>query len=195
MGVAEILLAGSQGKLEMGSEPVPLWKDGGFVTDRFLPIAEETPLAFDIPATVSLARWRNERSALLNHEAPLALLIRPGEDWEEIGSDLSRFATISVSIAKFSDGRAFSIGRLIRERWAFGGELRAIGIFILDQMPLLCRVGFDAFEIRDPILRRQLESGAWPEVTAYLQPIDAARETPAGTRPWARRRAKEVGRT
>ena len=52
------------------------------------------------------------------------------------------------------------------------------------------RVGIDAFQVSDPVLIRQLETGEWPEVTDYLQPALASdAEVPAGTRPWARKRA------
>jgi uncharacterized protein (DUF934 family) len=54
-----------------------------------------------------------------------------------------------VNFPKFNDGRGFSIGRLLRERYGFRGELRAIGDVLRDQLFFLARCGFDAFALRD----------------------------------------------
>ena len=84
--------------------------------------------------------------------------------------------------------RAFSIARLLRERDGYEGEIRAIGVYIVDQVPLMRRVGIDAFVAEDPALVRALRSGVLPEVTNYLQPASDSRpEVPAGKRPWARK--------
>ena len=82
------------------------------------------------------------------------------------------------------------MARLLRERDGYDGEIRAVGAYIIDQVPLMARVGIDAFLTDDPILIAALSKGEWPEVPHYLQPaIDRGSEVPAGTRPWARRRA------
>ena len=79
--------------------------------------------------------------------------------------------------------------RLLRERDGYEGEIRAVGTYIIDQVPMMTRVGIDAFATVDPILIAAFEKGEWPEVPLYLQPaLDRGREVPAGTRPWARRR-------
>ena len=46
------------------------------------------------------------------------------------------------------DGRGYSIARLLRERYGWRGELRAIGDVLRDQLFYLTRCGFDAFELR-----------------------------------------------
>jgi phosphoadenosine phosphosulfate reductase len=170
---------------------MPLWKSGTFVEDDWRLVEDEEPLPEAGKAIVSLTRWRAERSALADRNAPLGLLIPPGSDWSDVVADLPRFPVITVTIPKFADGRASSIARLLRDRDGYKGEIRVMGDYILDQMPYMMRVGIDAFQVDDPILVRALERGAWPEVTDYLQPgVDGGREVPAGTRPWAR---KKVG--
>ena len=73
---------------------------------------------------------------------------------------------------------------------AINGEIRAVGAYIIDQVPLMARVGIDAFLTDDPVLIVALSTGEWPEMTHYLQPaLDRGGEVPAGTRPWARQRA------
>jgi uncharacterized protein (DUF934 family) len=166
-----------------------LWKNGKFVENDWRVVEDEEPLPDADKAIVSLKRWRDERATLAERNAPLGLLIPPGSDWTDIVDDLPRFPVIAVTIPKFADGRASSIARLLRDRDRYQGEIRAIGDYILDQMPYMRRVGIDAFQIEDPILIQALERGEWPEVTDYLQPANGENEIPAGTRPWARRKA------
>ena len=169
---------------------MPLWKDGSFIEDDWTVVADGEPVPDDGKVIVSLKRWRDERDALARRGAPLGLLIEPGSDWSDIVADLSRFPVIVVTIPKYADGRAFSIARLLRERDDYDGEIRALGSYIIDHVPLMARVGIDAFLTDDPVLVAALSKGAWPEMTHYLQPaVDRGSEVPAGTRPWARRRA------
>lgn len=164
-----------------------LWKNGSFVLDVFRRVADDEAIGADEAVIVSLARFRAERTELLARSAPLGVVIEPGADWSDIVTDLPRLAVVAADLPKFADGRAFSIGRLLRDRDGFTGELRAVGAFFLDQIPFLKRVGFDAFSTEDPLVLKGLREGRWPEVTEYLQPIADQGEVPAGTRPWARR--------
>jgi uncharacterized protein (DUF934 family) len=170
-----------------------LWKNGSFVDDAFRRVADDEALADGEGVIVSLARFRAERDVLLVRAAPLGVVIEPGADWSDIVADLPRLAVVAADLPKFADGRAFSIGRLLRDRDGFEGELRAVGAFFLDQIPFLKRVGFDAFSTDDPLVLKGLREGRWPEVTEYLQPVAEHGEVPAGTRPWARRPATQQG--
>jgi uncharacterized protein (DUF934 family) len=167
---------------------MPLWKDGGFVDDSWQVVDDDKPIPDSAPVLVSLKRWRAERDVLVGRNAPVGLVVAPGSDWGDIADDLPRFPVIAVTIPKYADGRAFSIARLLRERDGYEGEIRAIGKYIIDQVPLMERVGIDAFLTDDPVLVRAFEKGEWPEVTDYLQPAIGEGEVPAGTRPWARKR-------
>ena len=170
---------------------MPLWKDGQFVEDAWQIVADETPVPESVPAIVSLQRWRDQRDGLSGRNAPLGLLIAPGSKWDDVVDDLPRFPVIAVTIPKYADGRAFSIARLLRERDHYAGEIRAIGEYIIDQVPLMRRVGIDAFQTNDPVLIKAFERGDWPEVPHYLQPaLEGAAEVPAGTRPWRRKKAE-----
>ncbi len=62
------------------------------------------------------------------------------------GIDLSQFKVIGVNFPAFADGRGFTYARLLRERYNFTGELRALGNFIPDQLGYLLRVGFNSFD-------------------------------------------------
>jgi len=165
---------------------MPLWKNGEFVADAWQFVADDAPLPDDAPVFVTLARWRAERDALGRRNAPLGLVLPPGSIWDDIAADLSRFPAIAVEVPKYGDGRAFSIARLLRERDGYAGEIRAVGAYIIDQVPLMRRVGIDAFQTEDPVLVRALESGQWPEVPHYYQHTIGDVAAPGQTRPWAR---------
>jgi uncharacterized protein (DUF934 family) len=55
---------------------------------------------------------------------------------------------VEVNFPKFGDGRGYSIARLLRERYGYRGELRAVGHITRDLLFYLESCGFDAFELR-----------------------------------------------
>jgi phosphoadenosine phosphosulfate reductase len=140
----------------------------------------------DAPVLVSKERWLTERNGLAGRKAPIGLLIAAGDTVEDVAADVGRFALIALDFPKFSDGRAFSTARLLREKFRYTGELRAVGNVLSDQIPYMRRVGFDAFEVTHAPTRRALIEGRILEVTLYYQPAGVP-EPPTGTRPWHRR--------
>jgi uncharacterized protein (DUF934 family) len=77
------------------------------------------------------------------------LRLQPGDDPEGFLEELARVDRVDVHFPKFGDGRGYSIARLLRTRYAYKGELRAVGQFTRDHLPFMERVGFDAFELRE----------------------------------------------
>ncbi|MDO6442420.1 MULTISPECIES: DUF934 domain-containing protein [unclassified Marinobacter] len=89
---------------------------------------------------------------------------------------------IAVNFPKFSDGRGYSIGRLLRERFGYKNELRAIGDVLLDQLQFMKRCGFDTYELRpDKDIRKAAQS-----LNFFSQGYQAATDTDL---PLFRRRA------
>ena len=68
------------------------------------------------------------------------------EDVLQLGARLEGVQLIVLNFPKFTDGRAYSQARLLRERLGYRGELRATGAVFRDQLPFLLRCGFDSFE-------------------------------------------------
>lgn len=167
-----------------------LWNNGTFTADDWIVVPDADPVPTDRPALVSLARWRTERDALSARNAAIGIVLPPDAEWSEIVPDLSRFAVVAILFPKMMDGRGFSIARLLRDRDGYTGQIRAVGDFTVDMMPLMRRVGFDAFEVVSENVKKALDRGVWPEVPYYYQPVEADREAPAGTRPWMRKPGK-----
>ena len=47
------------------------------------------------------------------------------------------------------DGRAFSYARLLRDRYGYKGELRAVGFVLRDHLDFMARCGIDSFELME----------------------------------------------
>jgi uncharacterized protein (DUF934 family) len=74
------------------------------------------------------------------------MLVLPNtEDVLKLGDRLDDVTLIILDFPKFTDGRAYSQARLLRERLGYAGELRASGAVFIDQLPFLLRCGFDSF--------------------------------------------------
>lgn len=164
-----------------------LIKNGAAVADtwQILSLAEgETPESVSLPTgdlIVPLAVW-SSRQAELNGRAQLGLLLEPADDLAAIAADLSRFAVIAVRFPKFVDGRGYSTATLLRTRYAYTGELRAVGDVLIDQLFFYQRCGFDAFALRDD---KSVES-ALARLTPFPDRYQTSVDTP---QPLFRRRA------
>jgi uncharacterized protein (DUF934 family) len=120
-------------------------KDGHIVANDWRHLNDDEILP-EQAVTVSLPRWNSEKDRLLGCGVPLGLRLNSEDKLEEIADDLKYFSIIVLEFRQFTDGRSFSLARLLRDRYGFDGELRARGDFIRDQMFFLSRVGVNAFE-------------------------------------------------
>jgi uncharacterized protein (DUF934 family) len=69
-------------------------------------------------------------------------------DVESLAGDLPRLALVVLQFPKWTDGRAYSQARVLRQRLRYAGEIRATGDVLVDMMPLLHRCGVDAVVMR-----------------------------------------------
>jgi uncharacterized protein (DUF934 family) len=98
-----------------------------------------------------MATLIKERRVVANPPSPEGEVIRlePQDDPAAVASRLAGAARVEVNFPKFGDGRGFSIARLLRERYGYKGELRAVGEVARDHLYNLEQCGFDAFLLRD----------------------------------------------
>ena len=125
---------------------MPLFRETGIVEDPWLKLADAAAVPSDGMVLVSFARWREARAALLARRGPVGVALSNTDPVESLASDTARLDLIALHFPKFSDGRAYSQARLLRERLGYQGELRAIGGVLQDQLPFMLRCGFDSFE-------------------------------------------------
>ncbi|WP_372965131.1 DUF934 domain-containing protein [Marinobacter sp.] len=67
---------------------------------------------------------------------------------ELLEGKVNELPLIAVNFPRFVDGRGYSIGRLLRQRFGYTGELRAVGDVLLDQLQFMKRCGFDSYVLR-----------------------------------------------
>lgn len=103
-----------------------------------------------IPATakiiVPLKIWAAKPAAL--HGKTVGVWLDSADDPGALENDIYNLHIIAVNFPTFKDGRGYSTAYLLRTRYGYTGELRAIGDIQRDQLFYLQRVGFNAFAIR-----------------------------------------------
>ncbi len=98
---------------------------------------------------ISLTRFQNEGERLLSENRMVGVRLEPAEEVEVLAYDLPRISLVAVSFPKFNDGRGYTAARLLRDRYAFKGEVRAVGDILREQAGFMVRVGMNAFEPAD----------------------------------------------
>lgn len=126
-----------------------LIKNGEIADDSWTYAGDEDPLADAGPVIVSLERWKAERDTLLARNAPIGVLLASDQSPEDIAEDMDRLDVIALEFPTFTDGRAYSSARMLREQFDYQGEIRAVGNVLRDQYLFMHRCGFDAFEVED----------------------------------------------
>jgi uncharacterized protein (DUF934 family) len=81
--------------------------------------------------------------------SPPDLVLEPADDPAAFAGAIAVAKVIAVDFPKFSDGRGYSVGRLLRERYSYKGELRAVGEVARDHLQAMAQCGFDAFQLRE----------------------------------------------
>src|SRR5690606_3366748 len=113
---------------------------------------------------------------LLARGEPVGLRLKSDQSPEAVAEDVGHFEVIALEFPRFRDGRAYSYARLLRERYGYGKELRAVGDVLLEQLFFMLRTGFDTFEIdsSDPVRGFQT---AMADFSVWYQPTADGRPT------------------
>ena len=121
------------------------------VPDSWQFVGENQALPASGNLIVPLAVWREQQIALTQRAGKTGVWLRGSDDPEQLQSnhELINLPLIAVEFAQFVDGRGYSIGRLLRERYGFKGELRAVGDVLRDQLSALTRCGFNSFALKE----------------------------------------------
>jgi uncharacterized protein (DUF934 family) len=153
-----------------------LIKDSELASDPFCDAsaAEEIPAAG--PVIVSLEQWRAARADLLARGTPLGLKLKSDQSPDLVADDLEHFALIALEFPRFRDGRAYSYARLLRERYRYAGEVRAVGDVLMEQLHFMLRTGFNAFEIGEPNPLEAFRT-ALADFSVWYQPTGDGRPT------------------
>lgn len=135
-----------------------IWTKEGFRDDPWRMLDDNAPWPKEGSFVVPISRWRAEHHALVAAEKlNIGLALAVADDFDPASDELDRVQLIVLPFPKFTDGRAYSTARRLREQWGYRGELRASGDVLFDQLPLMLRCGFDSFSIADASTLARLE--------------------------------------
>lgn len=115
--------------------------------DAWQLIADDAPLPASGDLIVGLARLRASAQQLSAHKGRLGVRVDPEDEPSEVAELLPEVSLVAIHFPKFADGRGYSKARLLRERYGFKGELRAVGEVLADQLQYMSRCGIDAFQL------------------------------------------------
>ena len=131
--------------------PDVIQKDGSIRADNWVVVARpESGESLDItqlPALIPVDLWVAGYEHF-NGRADIGVWFDSHDEPEMLAGKLDQLPMIAVNFPKFVDGRGYSIARLLRERFGYTGELRAIGDVLLDQLYYMKRCGFDSYVLR-----------------------------------------------
>lgn len=117
----------------------------------------------------------------------IAVRIEPADDVRCLAGYLDRLAIVAVHFPSFNDGRAFSQASLLRDRMGYGGEIRAVGAVLLDQVPFMLRVGVTSVETGDEPTARRLTEMRLPGIELHCQPTAKSNGSNGEAYSWRRR--------
>ena len=126
-------------------------KDQTIIANDMVHVAETENLSLlDLPVgdiSVPLNLWLDYQAQLLARGGLVAVQLAADEDPEHLLDDLAQIPMIVLPFVTHVDGRGYSHAYLLRKRYHYQGEIRAIGDVGFDQLGFLSRVGCNAFEL------------------------------------------------
>ncbi|WP_417428972.1 DUF934 domain-containing protein [Kiloniella sp.] len=149
---------------------MPLIRDGRQIADKWTKLDNEAEVPAADSIIVSLDRWNSEKETLVDLGLELGVFLESNESPELIEDDLNKLSLVALNFPAFGDGRAYSYARILKERYGFEGEVRAIGDVLYDQIQLMQRCGFDTLEIKSDATLRSLNRNKSADVNVFYQP-------------------------
>jgi uncharacterized protein (DUF934 family) len=116
------------------------------VTDEWR-YADEDPLGRERALILPFARWKEERDRWWLWDGRLGVRLGPTDSVAALEHDFLRLALVAIEFGGLAEGRGYSQAQLLRKRYKFTGELRAVGKIQRDQLFYMARCGFDTFEL------------------------------------------------
>lgn len=125
-------------------------EDEGFILaeDPFTSAADDEMLPQG-DLIISVTGFQAEGEHLLAEGRAVGVRLEPAEEVEALAYDLPRLALVALVFPKYRDGRAYTSARLLRERFGFKGEIRAVGEVLREQAGFMVRCGIDTFAPAD----------------------------------------------
>lgn len=150
-----------------------LIRNGELETDDWVYVSDDEELPRQGGIIVSASRWESEKQSLKVRPTPVGVRLNADMTLNGIAGDLPSIDLVALAFPMFTDGRAYSAARTLREKYGYKGEIRAVGNVLRDQLAFMTRCGFDSFEVGDAITPAILQN-AISEIDTCYQPASDA---------------------
>lgn len=159
----------------MSTTEKKLWRDDKFIDDawRYADVDDGEGQVI-LPVVSWLELTADQRKAGSNR---LGVLLAPGDKLDLLVAHLDLISLVALSFPAYNDGRSHSKAALLKSRYGFTGEIRAVGDVLVDQIPLLIRNGFDTLEVTNAVAVKRLQDGVSTAVDVYYQPATQASQS------------------
>lgn len=170
-----LMLAMTETAMTETAPAVHLWTPQGFRDDEWTHAETADALAGNGRCILPLAVARDlDPAQRASAKERLGVLVLPGDKIGDVVEILEDISLIALAFPIYNDGRSYSKATLLRERHGFSGALRATGQVLVDQLPHMLRLGFDEFEVTNPVLLARLKEGRLDGLPLYSQPAGKA---------------------
>ncbi|MEM9733742.1 MAG: DUF934 domain-containing protein [Pseudomonadota bacterium] len=167
-----------------------LFKDRKPVDDTWVHLDGEQPIPQGADVILPLARYIDDPKQVSGR---VGVFVEAGEQIEALRDHMDAIDLIALDFPTYADGRAFSKARLLRDEWAYAGEIRAVGDVRIDQVLFMERCGFTSLLVSHQPTIDSLLAGQDPGISFYYQPAAENAPVPMAAeqtaRPWLRRRS------
>lgn len=125
-------------------------KDGQVIENTWILLSEEDASNNDGQCILPLTTFLDDADAFKGRNN-IGVWLNNDIDLNAVAERILHLPLIAIDFPVFMDGRGFSLARLLRERFAYKGEIRAVGHVIRDQLTYLKRCGFNSFCFADDV--------------------------------------------
>ena len=99
---------------------------------------------------VTARRWFESRDELRRHATGgIGVILEPETDVARLRPDLDVLDLLAIQFSVFSDGRGFSQAQLLRQRYDYDKDIRAVGDVLRDQLSFMARCGINQFDLEN----------------------------------------------
>ena len=127
----------------MNRAPV-LTHDGAWIADDWSVVSDPTVVVSGSDAALLPLTTYLRQPPSIAH----GVCLLPTDDPATLIPHLERVPLIAIDFPVFNDGRGYSTAAVLRSRYKYRGDLRAIGDVLIDQLFFMRRVGFTSFLLR-----------------------------------------------
>ena len=123
-------------------------KDDVITDPRDLGTIEPGSLDLTDSPLLPLEEWIEEMAHMDAGSESAGVILNNTDSLDALVPELHRLKLICIEFPDAVDGRGYTQANLLRNRYGYRNELRAIGEVLVDQLFLLKRVGFDSFAVK-----------------------------------------------